>query len=56
MVTGCYSLKGITYREKREIQIRRQTTELKINRSAVTDRTGSERRARTDIKIAGKTK
>jgi len=47
-------LKGMTYREKREIQIRRRIVELRINMSAVPDRTCSGRRARADIKIAGK--
>ena len=47
-------LKVMAYREKRELQIRRQIIELRINMSAVPDRTGSERRARTDTHIARK--
>jgi hypothetical protein len=38
----------------REIQITRQIIELRIDMNAVPERTGSEGRARTDLKIAGK--
>ena len=44
----------MTCRETREIQIRRQIIELRINMNAVPDRTGSEERARTGPKLAGK--
>lgn len=54
METECNSLNGMTCRETREIQIRRQIIELRINMNAVPDRNGSEGRARNDLKIAGK--
>jgi hypothetical protein len=41
--------------ERRErYKLKGQNTERKINMNAVPDRTDSDRRARTDLKIAGK--